>query len=112
MKGLLSPAGNSWVIESSSTDNRRTRDIVAVVDYPANLAQIAEYVCQIDQPPRQVLIEANILQVDLNDECRNGVNFEQITSFRGEPKSDFISAGFRGPRRAYGFISGSRWRRS
>ena len=96
VKGLLSPAGNSWVIEASSTDNRRTRDIVAVVDYPANLEQIADYVCQIDQPPRQVLIEANILQVDLSDECRNGVNFEQITSFRGN-QVRFLSAGFADP---------------
>ena len=96
VKGLLSPAGNSWIIESSDSDNRRTREIVAVIDYPAHLKQIADYICRVDQAPRQVLIEANILQVDLSDECRNGVNFEQITSFRGN-QVRFLSAGFANP---------------
>ena len=62
VQGLLSPAGKSWVLESSTEDNRRTREVVAVVDYPANFARISEYICAVDQPPRQVLIEANILQ--------------------------------------------------
>ncbi|MCG8450700.1 MAG: type II and III secretion system protein [Pirellulales bacterium] len=92
IKGLLSPAGNSWVTEGSSGDNRRTREIVAVVDYPAHLAQIAEYICQVDQPPRQVLIEAHILQIDLDEECRNGFDYEQITSFRGN-RIRFFSEG-------------------
>jgi type IV pilus assembly protein PilQ len=93
VKGLLSPAGNSWVIESSTEDNRRTREAVAVVDYPANLARISDYVCQVDQPPRQVLIEANILQVELSDDCRNGINFNNLVSFSGK-SIDFTTVGF------------------
>ncbi len=84
VKGLLSPAGKSWVTESSTDDNRRTRELLAVVDYPAHLQQIADYICQADQPPRQVLIEAHILQVELQDDSRSGVDFSQITSFSGK----------------------------
>ena len=83
-------------MEGSSTDNHRTREIVAVADYPAYIRQIADYICQIDQPPRQVLIEVHILQIDLNDECRNGVNLEQITSFQGN-QVRFLNAGFANP---------------
>jgi type IV pilus assembly protein PilQ len=93
VQGLLSPAGRSWVLESSSEDNRRTREVVAVVDYPANMSRIHEYICQVDQPPRQVLIEANILQVELSDDCRNGINFETLASFHGNT-INFESAGF------------------
>ena len=80
VKGLLSPAGKSWITESNSKDNRRTREAVAVVDYPPYLARIREYVAQADQPPRQVYIQAHILQVELNDDCRNGVNFNNLIS--------------------------------
>ncbi len=93
VKGLLSPAGNSWVLESSTEDNRRTREVVAVVDYPANLARISDYICQVDQPPRQVLIEANILQVELSDDCKNGINFNNLVSFSGNT-IDFRTVGY------------------
>jgi type IV pilus assembly protein PilQ len=80
VKGLLSPAGESWVTETSPSDNRRTREVIAVVDYPQHLDRISEYISQADQPPRQVYIEAHILQVELSDECRNGINFENLAS--------------------------------
>jgi type II secretory pathway component GspD/PulD (secretin) len=80
VKGLLSPAGKSWIIETSSTDNRRTKETIAVVDYPAYLGRISDYICQADQPPRQVMIEAHVLQVELTDDCRNGVNFNNLIS--------------------------------
>ncbi len=83
VKGFLSPGGKSWIMESSPTDNRRSRESLVVFDYPTQLLRVQDYVLQIDQPPRQVLIEVHILQVDLRDDCRNGVNFESLTSFRG-----------------------------
>jgi len=82
-KGLLSPGGASWVLESSSTDSRRSKEAIVVFDFPTHLQRINDLILQLDQPPRQVLIETNILQVSLSEECRNGVNFESITSFRG-----------------------------
>ncbi len=83
VQGMLSPAGKSWVMETSPLDNRRTREAVTVVDYPAFLQRIDGYICQIDQPPRQVLIEAHILEVELKDDHRHGVNFENLATFRG-----------------------------
>lgn len=80
IKGLLSPAGESWMVETSKSDNRRTRESVAVVDFPANLQRISDYICQADQPPRQVFIEVHILQVELEDDCKSGVNFENLIS--------------------------------
>jgi len=93
IKGLLSPAGQSWVQQSDATDNRRTREVVVVFDSPGHLDRIAQYICEVDQPPRQVLIEAHILQVELDDECKNGVDFEAIASFRGNEIS-FETFGF------------------
>ena len=96
VKGLLSPAGKSWVTQSSSSDNRQSREVVAVVDFPGNLQQIASYVAQVDQPPRQVLIKANILQVDLKDDCRSGVNLRQLVSFAGN-EVQFATVGLANP---------------
>lgn len=96
VQGLLSPAGKAWVTQASATDNRQSREVVAVIDFPGNLAQIAEYICQIDQPPRQVLIKANILQVDLKDDCRSGVNLEQLVSFSGN-QVEFSTVGLANP---------------
>ena len=98
VQGLLSPAGKSWLVETSSADNRRTREVVAVLDYPANVARIGDYILQMDQAPRQVLIEANILQVTLNDDCSNGINFDQLTSFyNNQVGFGFLSAGLKSP---------------
>ena len=109
VQGLLSPAGNSWVLESSTEDNRRTREVVAVVDYPANIARISEYICQVDQPPRQVLIEANILQVELSDDCKNGINFDNLVSFSGNT-IDFETGRIRQCSIHVGVLHGSRRR--
>jgi type IV pilus assembly protein PilQ len=93
IKGLLSPGGQSWIQESSSDDNRRSREMVVVFDFPAHLERIAQYVCEADQAPRQVLIEAHILQVDLEEDCRNGINFEALASFHNN-KLNFKTVGF------------------
>lgn len=93
VQGLLSPAGKAWVTQASSTDNRQSREVVAVIDFPGNLAQIADYICQIDQPPRQVLIKANILEIDLKDDCRSGVNLQQLVNISGN-QLNFSSIGF------------------
>ena len=92
VKGLLSPAGKSWVTQSSAKDNRMSREVIAVVDFPGNLHQIAEYIAQIDQPPRQVLIKANILQIELKDDCRSGVNIQQLITSSGKGL-DFSTVG-------------------
>ena len=83
VQGLLSPAGKAWESVSNTTDNRQFREVIAVVDFPGNLEQISQYIFQVDQPPRQVLIKANILEVKLSDDCQSGVNLQQLVSFSG-----------------------------
>jgi type II secretory pathway component GspD/PulD (secretin) len=76
--GFLSPIGKVSISESDPLDNRLTREMVVVEDLPESLARIAEYICQVDRPPRQVLIEAHVLQVNLDDTNRQGVNIDGI----------------------------------
>ena len=78
VKGLLSPAGQSFPIQSSSTDLRKTKEVVVVEDLPGYLSRIREYIFRADQPPRQVQIEAHILEVSLEDDQKHGVNFEHL----------------------------------
>ena len=94
VKGLLSPAGQSWIIETDSADNRRTREAIFVVDYPQNLAQIQDYICRADQPPRQVLIEAHILQIDLASDCRSGVNWDALSTSINGNELNWRTVGF------------------
>jgi type II secretory pathway component GspD/PulD (secretin) len=97
IKGLLSPSGQSWVTESMTTDNRRTKECIAVVDYPAYLARIRDYICQADQPPRQVFIQTHILQIELKDDCRNGINFDNLIDGSSTPSVLLRSVGFANP---------------
>ncbi|MBA3482921.1 MAG: hypothetical protein H0T51_14020 [Pirellulales bacterium] len=96
IKGILSPAGESWLVETNKADNRRTREAVAVVDFPDNLVRISDYICQADQPPRQVFIEAHILQVNLDDDCKSGVNFKDLISM-SSGRIRLSTAGFATP---------------
>jgi type II secretory pathway component GspD/PulD (secretin) len=80
---FLSPIGKVTTSKSDPTDNRRTRELVIVEDVPESLARVAAYIHQVDCPPRQVLIEAHILQVTLDDETRNGVDFHALFRVAG-----------------------------
>jgi len=53
-------------------------EVVLVRDYEAVLAQIDQFVSEIDVRPLQVAIEAMILSVKLSDTNRFGVNFELL----------------------------------
>jgi type II secretory pathway component GspD/PulD (secretin) len=78
IKPMLSPVGQAFTIETKTQDNRRTQEAVAVQDLPSYLRTIERYVAQLDRPPRQVLIEAHILSVDLNSELTHGVDFKHL----------------------------------
>ena len=78
VQGMLSPVGKSFVTQSSSTDNRRTEEIIVVEDLSSYLWSIEQYISQVDQPPQQVMIQAHILEVELDDNLRHGINFEEI----------------------------------
>lgn len=74
VKNFLSPIGKVSVGASSPSNNRLTQERVVVEDLPEPLARIADYIAQVDQPPRQVLIEAHVLDVKLNDTNSCGVD--------------------------------------
>ena len=75
---LLSPVGSAFVSEADSADQKKAREILVVEDTPAAHLRIEEYIAQIDIPPRQVLVEAHLLQIALDGEERHGVNLRAL----------------------------------
>jgi hypothetical protein len=78
VQGLLSPVGQSFITATAPADHRRTHEQLVVEDLPEYLHRIGQYLCQADTAPRQVQIEAHVLQVSLKDNFRHGVNFKEI----------------------------------
>lgn len=96
VEGMLSPIGQSYLMQSNPADNRQSRDAIVVEDLPGYIRRIGEYIGQVDQPPRQVLIEAYILEVELESDERWGVNFEHILNYTGSTAT-FFTRGFANP---------------
>jgi type IV pilus assembly protein PilQ len=94
--GLLSPVGQVWINQSNIADNRRNKEIVTVEDIPQYLTRVQRYIAQIDQPPRQVLIEVHVLEVELKHDDRHGVNFQHVANLGGL-KLDIKTSGFANP---------------
>jgi len=57
--------------------DERTNKVI-VTDLPAKIAEIDEVVNAFDEKTRQVLIDAKIVQVELNDEFSSGINWDTI----------------------------------
>ncbi len=101
---FLSPIGKVTVAESSPTDNRMTQERIVVEDLPESLARIADFICQVDRPPRQVLLEAHVLQVNLDDTCRCGVNFDNLVRISGS-NLNLTTTGFANPDAPQAFLA-------
>lgn len=82
VKGLLSPTGNSYVTALDAEDNLKTREAIVVVDDPTRIAEIESFILQADRPPRQVMVEARVLEVELGDDLSHGVDLTGL--LRGE----------------------------
>lgn len=80
---LLSPLGRSFINQIDKADNHKTKEIVVVEDLPHVVRQIESYIRQIDTPPRQVLIQAHILKIDLKRTDLHGVNLNRLFSLLG-----------------------------
>lgn len=96
VQGLLSPVGKTFTLSSAQDDNRRTKEAIVVEDLVPNLERIAEYIAQVDQAPRQVMIEAHVLAVDLKDDNRHGVNLDALMNL-GNGELRFRTKGFANP---------------
>lgn len=81
--GLLSPVGTAFISESDAADQLRTREALVIEDTPAAHVRIAEYLSQIDIAPRQVLVEAHVLQIALDEEERHGIDLRALTRLDG-----------------------------
>ena len=93
VKSLLSPVGQAKTMESPATDSRKTADRLIVEDLPDYLDRVDSCIKQLDRPPRQVQIEAHILEVDLSTDTRHGVNLEAMSDIAGTDLS-FKTTGF------------------
>ena len=72
---------------SAGGNSYATEDIIVVRDYERNVEQIAEIIEQLDVRPDQVLIEATILSILLDEDNDLGVNFSTLAGI------DFESLG-------------------
>lgn len=80
---LLSPVGNAFITEAAQDDQMKTRESLVVDDTEEAHVRISQYISQIDIPPRQVLVEAHVLQIALSDDDRHGVNLSGLARLNG-----------------------------
>lgn len=67
---------------------------LAVEDTPEKLGEVAKRVADLDKPATEVLLEVKILQIILNDENRQGVDWEAIVSdYQSFPFTGFEGLG-------------------
>jgi len=63
-------------------DSFAQNEVLLVRDYEAVLRQVDAVVADVDHPPRQVMIEAMIVSVALDDTTRMGINLETLLDRR------------------------------
>ncbi len=73
---LLSPAGK--VLYGKEPNS------LLVIDYPDNIAQIESYIKMIDVRPQQVIIDARVVEVTLDDNMTYGINLKWLDMANGE----------------------------
>ncbi|EMI21479.1 type II and III secretion system protein [Rhodopirellula maiorica SM1] len=83
--GMLSPVGQVFINQSMATDHRRTQEQLVVEDLPMYLSRVEQYIAQVDCAPRQVMVEAHVLQVNLSEENRHGINMNNMLRVAGSP---------------------------
>lgn len=66
--------------DQAGGDSLTQRDAVVVQDYPEIIQEVDNVLKEMDLPPTQVVIEATILSVKLNDSMKLGVNFALLNS--------------------------------
>ncbi|MDA1015236.1 MAG: hypothetical protein O3A00_12385 [Planctomycetota bacterium] len=94
--GLLSPVGQSFASQTDPKNNRRAKELLVIEDLPQYVERIANYIAQVDMPPKQVMIEAHILQVTLQDDSLHGINWAAVAEAAGSQVS-FATTGFANP---------------
>ena len=85
VKKYLSPHGKLAL--------NKSRDMLFIEDTPEAFVQIDAILSELDRTPKQVLIEAKILEVQLNDGFTYGINWKQILE-KGSTKVSAETKGF------------------
>jgi len=62
---------------------------ILVIDYPENLKRIEEYLKMVDVSPRQVVIEARVVEVKLQGEHSLGINWQLFAERQGLEMGQF-----------------------
>lgn len=78
ISGMLSPLGNVVINESDAGDQQKTRELLIIDDTLDVHQRISEIIARLNRPPKQVLVEAHVLQVKLGDNNRHGINLNSI----------------------------------
>lgn len=97
VQSLLSPTGQVFATQVDPLNNTKTREGIAVVDMPRVINRVAQYIHQIDVPPLQVMIEAHVMQVLLNDDLRHGINYDAAMRAVGTNTLELDVVGFADP---------------
>ncbi len=87
VKGLLSQAGQVFINETDTANQRQTHEQLVVEDTSPYLDRVERYLEQADIPPKQVVVEAHVLQVTLQDDLRHGVEFDHMLRLAGSEVS-------------------------
>jgi type II secretory pathway component GspD/PulD (secretin) len=93
VQALLSPAGTVHILQTNEVDSRRAQETLVVEDLPSVIDRVSQYLVQIDQPPRQVMIQVHVLQVSLTDDMRHGINIQHLFNI-SDTTIELQTAGF------------------
>ena len=105
VNGLLSPSGKAFVHAVDPSAPRQTRERIVVEDFPDRIEAIAQYLATVDSAPKQVLIEASVMQVTLDDDQRHGVNLLGLARIAGA-RVNVQAQGFANASASPGFMMG------
>lgn len=80
---VIKPILDNYLSSYGTVTAMPERNILVVEETPEYLAQIAALVSELDSPPKQILIEARILEVSLNDSDTYGINWAKLFNADG-----------------------------
>lgn len=84
------------VSESAKITVYKPEKTLIIEDVPQNLAQIKKVLLTLDIPPRQVLIEARIMEIRLNDDTSLGIDWNSTFSGFLNSSGNIMTKGFTG----------------
>ena len=70
-----SPQGMQPSMDDAGADSYANSDTLVIRDYPENVEEIEQIIAELDRRPRQVLVEATVLEARLQENNHFGVDF-------------------------------------